>query len=69
MTRFPSRAEKHRGEPLSIILKKLTIMKDLIDLLTNEERDFNFPWWVYAFVVPILMVLLMGFAGWMDTLA
>jgi hypothetical protein len=41
-------------------------MKDLIDLLTNEERDFNFPWWVYVFVVPIVMVALMGIAGWMD---
>ena len=44
-------------------------MKDLIDLLTNEERDFNFPWWVYVFVVPGAMVALMGIAGWMDGLS
>lgn len=42
-------------------------MKDLIDLLTNEERSFDLPWWVYVFVVPLVMVAIMGLAGWMET--
>ena len=44
-------------------------MKDLVDLLTNEKRSFDFPWWVYMFVVPGVMVALMGIAGWMDKLS
>ena len=44
-------------------------MKELIDLLTDEEKSFNFPWWVSVFVVPCVMIALMGIAGWMDSLS
>lgn len=42
-------------------------MKDLLDILTDEKKSFNFPWWVYVFVVPIVMVAIMGIAGWLET--
>lgn len=45
------------------------IMKELIEILTDENKSFNFPWWVYMFVLPAVLVLLMAFAGWMDALS
>lgn len=44
-------------------------MKDLIDILTNEERSFDFKWWVYVFIIPMALVALMAFAGWMDQMS
>lgn len=44
-------------------------MKELIEILTDENKSFNFPWWVYMFVLPAALVLLMAFAGWMDALS
>ena len=38
-------------------------MKELIDILTNEEKSFDFPWWVYLFVAPVALVLVCGLAG------
>ncbi len=44
-------------------------MKKLFDILTDENRDFGcMPWWVYAFVIPAGLALLMAVAGWIDTL-
>ena len=36
-------------------------MKELIDILTNEDKSFDFPWWVYVFVAPLVLVC--GLAG------
>lgn len=44
-------------------------MKELIEILTDENKSFNFQWWVYMFVMPATLVLLMAFAGWMDALS
>ena len=38
-------------------------MKELIEILTNENKSFDFPWWVYLFVAPFALVLLCGLAG------
>ena len=38
-------------------------MKELIDILTNEDKSFDFPWWVYLFVAPVVLVLVCGLAG------
>ena len=40
-----------------------TIMKELIDILTSEDKSFDFPWWVYVFVAPVALVLVCGLAG------
>lgn len=42
-------------------------MKKLFEILFDENRSFEFPWWVYFFIVPILMVAIMGIAGWLET--
>ena len=42
---------------------KDTIMKELIDILTNEDKSFDFPWWVYVFVAPVVLILMCGVAG------
>lgn len=42
-------------------------MKNLLEILTNEKKSFDFPGYVYVIVLPIALVLLMGIAGWMDT--
>jgi len=34
-------------------------MKELIDILTSEDKSFDgLPWWVYAFVMPAALVLM-----------
>ena len=38
-------------------------MKELIDVLTDENKSFDFPWWVYMFVVPAALVLVCLIAG------
>ena len=38
-------------------------MKELIQILTDDEKSFNFPWWVYMFVMPVALVVLMAIAG------
>lgn len=38
-------------------------MKELIDILTNEEKSFDFPWWVYAFVMPLALIAICMLAG------
>ena len=38
-------------------------MKELIDILTNEDKYFDFPWWVYVFVAPLVLVMFCGLAG------
>jgi hypothetical protein len=50
---------------VSVITKTTgeTIMKELIDILMNEDKSFDFPWWVYMFVAPLVLVLVCGLAG------
>lgn len=38
-------------------------MKELIDILTDENKSFNFPWWVYAFIMPVGLVLMCMIGG------
>ena len=42
-------------------------MKELIEILTDEKRSFNFSWWVYMFIIPAALVLIMSVAGWIDS--
>ena len=38
---------------------KDTTMKELIDILTSEDKSFDgMPWWVYMFVMPAALVLM-----------
>jgi hypothetical protein len=43
-------------------------MKDLIDIIFDEKKSFNFPLWVYAIVMPLALAVLMGVAGYLETL-
>ena len=39
-------------------------MKELIDILTNEEKSFDgMKWWMYAIVCPIGLMVMMAIAG------
>lgn len=38
-------------------------MKELIEILTDENRSFDLPWWVYMFVMPAVLVLLVAIGG------
>ena len=38
-------------------------MKELIDILTNEDKSFDFPWWVYVFVAPAALILMCAIGG------
>jgi len=42
-------------------------MKKIIEKLTDEQQSIEAPWWVYAFVVPVAMVIIMAVAGWLET--
>ncbi len=42
-------------------------MKKFIEVLTSEEKSFEAPGWVFAVVMPVALVLLMGIAGYFDT--
>ena len=59
--RVPSHDKTQRG--VDLITKTKTIMKELIDILTNEDKSFDFPWWVYVFVAPVVLILMCGMAG------
>lgn len=41
----------------------MRIMENLFEILTNEDKSFEFPWWVYAIVMPVALVVLMAIAG------
>lgn len=43
-------------------------MEKLWDLLTDEKKSLEWPWWAYMFVVPAALVLLMAMAGWLETI-
>ena len=32
-------------------------MENLFEILTNENKSFAFPWWVYAIVMPVALVV------------
>ena len=39
-------------------------MKEMIDILTNEDKSFEgMPWWVYMFVMPLALVILCMIGG------
>jgi hypothetical protein len=39
-------------------------MKELIDILTSEDKSFDgMPWWVYMFVAPAALVLMCLIGG------
>jgi len=39
-------------------------MKELIEILTNEDKSFEgMPWWVYVFVSPLVLVLVCMIGG------
>lgn len=43
-------------------------MEKIIDILTSEEKSFEAPGWVFAVVMPLALIALLGLAGWIDTL-
>ena len=48
----------------SLTTKINTIMKELIDILTSEDKSFEgLPWWVYMFVAPAAFVLMCLIGG------
>lgn len=39
-------------------------MKELIDILTSEDKSFEgLPWWMYALVMPAALVILCLIGG------
>ena len=42
-------------------------MKTLIEILTNEEKSFNVNGVWFMVLMPIVLIALMGLAGYMDT--
>lgn len=42
-------------------------MKKFIEILTDEKKSFELPGWVFAIIMPVALVLMLGIAGWMDT--
>lgn len=38
-------------------------MENLFDILTNDDKSFDFPWWVYMFVMPAALVVLCCLIG------
>jgi hypothetical protein len=42
-------------------------MKNFIEILTNEEKSFNVDGKWFIILTPIVLIALMGLAGWFDT--
>lgn len=42
-------------------------MKKIIEILTNEEKSFNVNGVWFMVLMPIVLIALLGLAGWMDT--
>ena len=38
-------------------------MKELLEILTDENKSFNFHWWVYAFIMPVALIATCLLAG------
>ena len=38
-------------------------MRELLEILTDENKSFNFPWWVYAFIMPVALIAICLLAG------
>lgn len=47
--------------------KTYTTMKKIIEILTNEEKSFNVNGVWFMLLMPIVLIALMGLAGWFDT--
>lgn len=41
-------------------------MEKLMNILTDESKSFEAPSWVFAVVMPVALIVLLGLAGWMD---
>ena len=41
-------------------------MENLLEILTNEDKSFEFPWWVYAFIMPTALVIMCLICGTMS---
>jgi hypothetical protein len=48
-------------------LKNITAMKNFIEILTNEEKSFNVDGKWFIILTPIVLIALMGLAGYFDT--
>ena len=56
-------------KPIFINSKIFTIMKDLFKILVgSEEETFTLGEWAAAFVGVVGFLMLLGFAGWIDTM-
>jgi hypothetical protein len=62
---LPARREARRFLLEILLTTKInTIMKELIDILTSEDKSFDgMPWWVYMFVAPAALVLMCLIGG------
>ena len=71
MTRFPSRAEKHRGEPKRILTKNKTTMRDFLKkMMSDDETQKTFTkreFFKYGILMPLAFFAIMGLAGWLET--
>ena len=58
-------AMQSQSKRRSIINTKIyTIMKELIEILTNEDKSFEgLPKWVYIFAIPAALVLMCMIGG------
>ena len=60
----PARREVRRFFSTSLTTKINTIMKELIDILTSEDKSFEgLPWLVYMFVAPAALILMCAIGG------
>lgn len=39
-------------------------MENLLEILTNEEKSFEFKWYVYA-LMPVALIAIMALASWL----
>ena len=62
---LPARREARRFLLGTLLTTKInTIMKELIDILTSEDKSFEgLPWWMYMFVAPAALVLMCLIGG------
>ena len=42
----------------------MKIMENLFEILTNEDKSFEFKWYVYA-MMPVALIAIMALASWL----
>ena len=47
----------------TVVTKNMKIMENLLEILTNEEKSFEFKWYVYA-MMPVALIAIMALASW-----